>query len=253
MVATVNISVIEGREYLVTAPAGVTVRYNGEIVTSTFIAVASVNQVLLVSQNTVSGQITVTEIVRGYYDAYDAQGGVWAYQPGLDKWTSQYSFRPEWMTLVGNRLVTFRDGRPYIHDSTTRNTFYGQTYDSVVAFNHNEAGNVTKAYLSVSVEGSKPDIVHTRTEVPNVQSSDIRLSEFDVKEGVNYSPIFRDRLSPNETGSFEQKLMKGDRMRGDIGKFQVNYSLPTTEKNLKLFNIGFTMSRGHNTIPENGG
>jgi len=253
MVATVNISVIEGREYLVTAPSGVTVRYNGEIVTSTFIAVSSVNQVLLISQNTLSGQVTITEVVRGYYDAYDGQGGVWAFQPGVDKWTSQYSFRPEWMTLVGNRLVTFRDGKPYIHDSTTRNTFYGQTYDSVVAFNHNEAGNITKSYLTVSVEGSKPDLVHTRTEVPNVQSSDIRLNEFEVKEGVNYAPLWRDRLSPNVSGDAEQKLRKGDRIRGEIGKFQVNYSLPTNPKDLKLFNIGFNISRGHNTIPENEG
>jgi hypothetical protein len=253
MVATINISVIEGREYLVSAPAGVTVRYNGEVVTSTFIAVSSVNQVLAISQDTVTGQISITEIVRGYYDAYDAQGGVWAFQPSLDKWTSQYSFRPEWMTLVGNRLVSFRDGKPYVHDSATRNTFYGQTYDSVVALNHNEAGNVTKAYLTVSVEGTKPDLVHSRTEVPFVQSSDIRLAEFEVKEGVNYAPVLRDRLSPNVTGSFEQKLLKGDKIRGEIGKFQVNYTLPTTEKNLKLFNIGYNISRGHNTIPENAG
>jgi len=253
MVATVNISVIEGREYLVSAPAGVTVRYNGEIVTSTFIAVSSVNQVLLVSQNAVSGQVTITEIVRGYYDAYDGQGGVWAFQPSLDKWTSQYSFRLEWMTLVGNRLVTFRDGKPYIHDSTTLNTFYGQAYDSTVAFNHNEAGNVTKAYLSVSVEGSKPDLVHSRTEVPNVQSSDIRGNEFFIKEGVNYAPLMRDRLSPNVSGGYDQKIMQGDPVRGEIGKFQVNYSLPTNPKDLKLFNIGFIISRGHNTIPENGG
>jgi hypothetical protein len=253
MVASINISVTEGKEYKVTAPAGITVKYNGETVTSTFIAVASVNQILLVSEFVQSGQIQVIEIVRGYYDAYDAQGGVWSYQPSLDKWTSQYSFRPEWMTLVGNRLVSFRDGRPYIHDNATRNTFYGQTYDSVVALNHNEAGNVTKAYLTVSVEGTRPDIVHSRTEVPFVQSSDIRLAEFEVKEGVNYAPVLRDRLSPNVAGSFEQKLLKGDRMRGEIGKFQVNYTLPTTEKNLKLFNIGFNISRGHNTIPENGG
>jgi hypothetical protein len=252
MVASINISVTEGKEYKVTAPAGITVKYNGETVTSTFIAVASVNQILLVSEFVQSGQIQVIEIVRGYYDAYDAQGGVWAYQPSLDKWTSQYSFRPEWMTLVGNRLVSFRDGRPYIHDNATRNTFYGQAYDSVVAFNHNEAGNVTKAYLTVSVEGSKPDIVHSRTEVPFVQSSDIRLDEFQVTEGVNYAGILRDRLSPNVSGSYEQKLLKGDRMRGEIGKFQVNYTLPTTEKNLKLFNIGFNISRGHNTIPQNG-
>lgn len=247
MVATVNISVIEGREYLVTAPAGVTVRYNGEIVTSTFIAVSSVNQILLVTQNTVSGQVTVTEIVRSYYEAYDAQGGVWAYQPNIDKWVSQYSFRPEWMSMVGNRLVTFRSGMPYIHNSSTYNTFYGQAYDSAVAFTHSEAGNVTKVYHGVGIEGDTPDLLHVRTEVPNVQSSDLRAADFNNKEGVKYSPLYRDRLSPNVTGSADVRLYKGDNMRGEVGLFQGVFFTPSAKKIWNFVNISFVPSRGHDT------
>lgn len=260
MVATVNISVTEGREYLVTAPAGITIKYNNEVVTSTFIAVASVNQVLVLSDSPTTGSITVTEIVRGYYEPYDAQGGTWAYQPGLDKWFTQYSFRPEWMTLVGNRLVTFKDGKPYIHTGTY-NTFYGQAYDSVLAFPHNEAGNVIKSYQSISIEGDTPDLVHHRTEVPYVQSSDLRYASFDqatqmngdfrIKEGVSYATILRDRLSPNTSGSYDQKVMTGDKMRGEVGKFQVVYNTPTTKKELKFANVGFIPSLGHTTTPQN--
>jgi len=257
MVAVVNVSVVEGREYLVTAPAGATIRYNGEYVTSTFIAVSSVNQVLVVTQDIVSGQVTISEILRSYYDAYDAQGAVWAYQPSIDKWVSQYSFRPEWMSMVGNRLATFKNGYPYIHNSTTYNQFYGQAYDSVLALVHNDAGNLVKAYESVSVEGNTPDIMHIRTEVPNVQSSDIRggalnqqtkkAGEFRVNEGVSYAPILRDRLSPNATGSYDQKLYTGDVMRGEVGLFQGVFSSPSTAKLWKFVNIGFVPSRGHNT------
>ena len=257
MVATVNISIIEGREYLVSAPAGVTVRYNGEVVTSTFIAVSSVNQVLLVSATSITGNVTVTEILRSFYEAYDLQGGVWCYQPALDKFTSQYSYRPEWMTLVANRLVSFKGGMPYVHDSSTYNTFYGSTYNSVVAFVHNEAGNVTKAYESISIEGNTPDIQHIRTEVPYVQSSDIRggalnertklAGEFRVNEGVSYGSILRDRLSPNTTGTADEKLYKGDVIRGEVGMFQGVFSTPSTPKLWKFVNIGFIPSRGHNT------
>lgn len=249
MVATINITVTEGKEYLVTAPAGITVRYNGEVVTSTFIAVASVNQILALSDSVQSGQIVVTEVQRGYYEPYDAQGGVWAYQPTIDKWTTQYSFRPEWMTLVGNRLVSFKAGSPYVHDSATYNTFYGQAYDTVLAFPHNEAGNIIKSYQSFSIEGDTPDLVHNRTEVPYVQSSDIRLDEFRIKEGVNYATILRDRLSPNASGSYDQKVVTGDKMRGEVGKFQVVYTNPTTKKELKFANIGFIPSIGHTTTP----
>lgn len=250
MVATVNISVIEGREYLVTAPAGVTVRYNGEVVTSTFIAVSSVSQVLLVSATSISGDITVKEILRSYYEAYDNQGGVWAYKPSIDKWVSRYSFRPEWMSLVGNRLVSFKGGFPYVHNSTAYNNFYGQSYDSALAFVHNEATNSTKAYTALSVEGDTPELVHVRTEVPNVQSSDIRYDEFEVKEGVKYAPILRDRLSPNDTGTYDQKIQTGDRMRGEVGLFQGVFFTPSTKKLWNFVNIGFIPSRGHNTTNE---
>lgn len=234
---------------MVTAPAGITVRYNGEVVTSTFIAVANVNQILALSEAVQSGQITVTEVERGYYEPYDAQGGTWAYQPGVDRWTTQYSFRPEWMTLVGNRLVTFKEGKPYVHDSATYNTFYGQAYDTVLAFPHNEAGNIIKSYQSVSIEGDTPDLVHHRTEVPFEQSSDIRKDEFILKEGVSYATIMRDRLSPNTSGSYDQKVTTGDKMRGEIGKFQVVYRTPTTKKELKFANVGFIPSIGHTTTP----
>jgi hypothetical protein len=256
MVATVNISVVEGREYLVTAPANVEVRYNGEVVTSTFIAVASVNQVLVVSVSTVTGSISITEIVRSYYEAYDQQGGTWAYPTALDKWSTQYSFRPEWMSMVANRLVTFKGGFPYVHNSATYNQFYGQGYDSTIAFVHSDAGPDIKAYESVSIEGNTPDIFHTRTEVPNIQSSDLRgaalndqtkmAGDFRVNEGVNYAPVLRDRLSPNASGTFDQKIYTGDVMRGENALFQGVFSSPSSKKYLNFVSIGFIPSRGHN-------
>lgn len=256
MVATVNISVVEGREYLVTAPANVSVRYNGEVVTSTFIAVASVNQVLVVSSETVTGNVVITEILRSYYEAYDQQGGTWAYPLAVDKWSSQYSFRPEWMSMVANRLVTFKAGMPYVHNSSTYNQFYGQGYDSAVSFVHSDASTDVKVYESVAIEGNTPDILHVRTEVPNVQSSDLRggaldqqtrlAGDFRVNEGVNYAQIYRDRLSPNVTGTYDQKIYKGDLMRGENALFQGVFSSPSTKKFLNFASVGFIPSRGHN-------
>lgn len=251
MVTTINISVQPGREYSVTLPANVTASYNGEAISQYFIAVEGVNTMILDSASVMSGNVVITEILRNYYEPYDGSGGVLCFQPAIDKWTSTYSFRPDWMSSVGNRLVSFKSGKPYIHNSTTYNTFYGQAYDSAIAFVHNEAGNVTKTYMAVSVEGDAPDVLHVRTEVPNVQSSDVRGNEFEVKEGVKYASVLRDRLSPNTPGTVNDKLIKGDKVRGEIAKFQVLFSQPVTKKVLKLFNIVFNVSRGHSTTPEN--
>lgn len=252
MTAIINISVTPGKQYKITAPAGVSVYYSTVLVggpgtANTFIAAAGSNTLTIVSDTPVTGNIILTEVLRSYYSAYNGQGGTWAYKDGLDKWTSQYSFMPEWMSMVGNRLLTYKDGIPYVHNSETFNQFYGSTYDSAISFVHSEAGLGTKVYESLSIEGDRPDIVHVRTEVPYVQSSDIRSSDFVDKEGVKYAPVLRDRLSPNVSGTFDQKLYKGDVIRGEVGLFQGVFFSPSTNKLWKFVNLGFIPSRGHNT------
>ena len=248
---TVPVTLVEECEYMVAIPPGVEVRYNGEWVNGkTFIA-NGVNSVSVTSVNPTTGILAIFQIVRGRYDIYDGQGGTWAYQPGLDKWTTSYAFRPEWMTYVMNRLVTFRSGMPYVHNSSDYNNFYGYQYESALAFTHNDAGNVTKVYESVSVEGDTPDLVHIRTEVPFLQSSDIVKIDFAIKEGVSYSSIFRDRLTPGGFNN-ESSLVSGEVMRGEVGKFQVMYE-STSIKKMKFCNVGFILSRGQTTTPQNAG
>lgn len=238
----VTVSILPGRVYIISLSAGVTATYKGEAITGAFVAYEDSNVISITAAG--AGSFSLTEVQRSFYDAYDGQGGVWSYQPGADKWVTQYSFRPDWMSMVANRLVTFKNGYPYVHDGTF-NTFYGQAYDTSLAFVHNEAGNVTKVYHGVSIEGDTPDLLHVRTEVPNVQSSDLRAVDFNNKEGVKYAPLYRDRLSPNVAGSVETKLYKGDNMRGEIGLFQGVFFSPTAKKIWNFVNISFVPSRGH--------
>ena len=240
----VNITVTPGSVYTISLPAGVTASYMSEGVTNFFVAQEGGSTISITAAG--SGNFSLSKIQRSYYEAYDGQGAVWAYQPALDKWVTQYSFRPEWMSMVGNRLVTFKSGYPYIHDGIY-NTFYGQAYDSVLAFAHSDAGNVTKVYHGVGIEGDTPDLLHIRTEVPNVQSSDLRAVDFANAEGVKYSSIYRDRLSPNTTGTADEKLYKGDNMRGEIGLFQGVFFTPLARKIWNFVNISFVPSRGHET------
>lgn len=242
---------VPGREYQVTSAqiAQMAVFYNGQQIGGTgyngrFIAVSGVSNLELVSNEQIIGSIRVTEYLRNLYNINDGQGGTWAFQPDAQKWISQYTYVPESFSMVGNRLVTFKAGNIYIHNSTTYNRFYGQTSDSVVAFPHNEGGNTIKYYKSIAVEGDTPSRVHVRTEVPNVQSSDLVPNDFKNKEGVKYAPLYRDRLSPNVSGTVIDKLYKGDRIRGEIGKFQVVFSQPSTEKQVKFVDINYDPSTG---------
>ena len=248
MTTTINITVIPEREYKISVPAGVLAYYSDILVggsgtKNVFIAIEGVTTLRLESASPITGQVTITEILRSFYSPEDDQGGVCVYQQAVDRWTSRYSYRPDCFGNVNNRLVTFKGGMPYIFTGAN-NSFFGRVDDSALAMAHSEAGNSIKEYRSVAVEGDTPDITHIRTEVPYVQSSDLRVVDYTVKEGVAYAGVLRDRLSPNTTGTFDQKVFKGDVMRGELGKIQLTFQAPATRKEIKFFNIDFDQSRG---------
>lgn len=245
---TITINVIAGREYLISSSdiTTISIYYNGMLINGVgsnnrFIALSGVNKLRIVSSVEITSSLTITEYIRNFYDINDAQASVVAFK---DKWVGTYGFMSEWVCSVGNRIVSFLNGVAYIHNGENNN-FFGQTQDSIISFAHNEAGNTIKTYETLAIEGDRPDRVHIRTEIPNEQSSDLIASDFEYKEGVLYSPIYRDRLSPNIDGTPEMKLLKGDRMRGELAKFQVVFSQPINVKELKFVNINYDQSRGH--------
>jgi hypothetical protein len=250
----ITITVKRESAYKIAAPANTQVYYNNRKVfgsgASGYFIGGDSNKLIIETTTNQTAVVFITEILRNYYDAYDGQGGVMCYQPAIDKWTSRYSYRPEWFSMVGNRLVTFKAGMPYVHNGSNYNSFYGTTYDSVIDFVHSEGGSQIKSYTNVGVEGSVPSIMHCRTEVPNVQSTDLRSTDFELKEGVNYAPLYRDRLSPNVTGVYDVKLYKGDRIKGEVALFQGVFLAGTSNKILKFVNITFAPSRGHSTQNE---
>lgn len=248
----INIEVTAGLEYIASSsnPTKVSLYYNNNLVSSSggnsrFIAIKGINTIKAVSETDVSGDITITEYMRNYYDMNDSQDITLSFSTYLNKWVSRYSYSPESLCSVSNRLISFNEGYLYNHENPVFNTFYGQVYDSAIAFPHNEAGNTIKTFESMAIEGDQPDHVHIRTEVPYEQSSDLISTDFKNNEGVLYASIYRDRLSPNVLGTPENKLYKGDKMRGEIGKFAIIYKAPTTLKQLKFVSINFIPSKGH--------
>lgn len=237
--------IIEGRVYKLTLPAYTTATYvNEEIIGDVFVATS--NQLLTLSQSFVSGTITVTEIMRSLYEPFDGQGGCHVFNAVNDMWLGVRSFRPQWMSQAGNNLVSFYNGKPYVHDDTDNyNKFYGVEYDSILAGIHNDDGNATKIYRAVSIEGDLFDIMHFRTETPNEQSTDLYLNEFRTDEGIHRAALKRDRLSPNTTGTYDEKLFTGDEIRGEVLKFQGVFSTPSSLKSVKFVNIKFDPSLSH--------
>jgi hypothetical protein len=242
----VTLTVTKGKLYKLSITAGHTLSYGGQVV-----AGGSSNNTVMVEATTGftvtaggSGSISYTEILVNQYEPYDSLGGVWCFKPEINRWTSKYSYRPEWMGRVANTLVSFKDGFCYTHNHYISNTFYGQAYDSYLSFVHSDAGSTVKVYNSIAVEGDTPYMVHTRTTNPYEQSTNLMSDEFRIIEGVNYGSLMRDRLSPNVAGTYDLKMLIGDRVRGEYAKFTILHRNPTSDKEIKFATISFNPSRG---------
>ena len=114
----------------------------------------------------------------------------------------------EVMCGAGTRIVTFKGGDIFEHNSTTAptpyNEFYGVTYPSEIHIISNEAPSNNKIYKAFSQESD--DIWDVDFESPNGQASNLISSDFDTRENIHYSDMMNDTNSPGG-------LLEGDRMR----------------------------------------
>ena len=78
-----------------------------------------------------------------------------SFDPKVQGWTSFKSFIPESGCSLNNKYYTFSDADLYIHDSTTRNTFYGTYYDSSVNLILNDIAETIKGFKTLNYEGTK--------------------------------------------------------------------------------------------------
>lgn len=166
---------------------------------------------------------------------------------GLEGWTSFYSFIPEWFSKSGNLLLSFKNGKLYRHDNeTTYNRFYGTSYASGIAFVVNQPAAIVKWAGSIGVQANDtPTWIHIRTENPYIQSSDLEDEDMRLREGIYYGEIRRDRLSPNATGTYFEKSLKGDKMRSSLLEVYVEFSTFAEELNVYLIKFMWQQSKGH--------
>lgn len=187
--------------------------------------------------------------IRYPYDIYDGSAKTFIYKNEADRWMGCLKMQPEWMEGVGNMMFSFKNGECYQHNvSDTYNEFHGQQGSSKIMFLINNEPSKVKEFMNMIVEGNlMPDFVHCRTELPNIQSTDLEDTDFSTREGVFYAYIKRDRLSPNVSGSYNLKMNTGDKMRGQWLKVMLQFD-GTGILQLRFVNVGYKLSSGHSKI-----
>lgn len=172
-----------------------------------------------------------------------------AYSRDMKRWTSRYSYIPEYMTTFKTGVASFRNGDLFIHDDTVnKNYFYGGSFPTYISYIENEFPSQPKVFLTHSIEGNaKPTLSTFETVENNKMLSDLEGNDYDQKEGTFYSEMYGDYTDPNIEGSKGDKLLRGTKLRGQYIKVGVTFR--ENDLNIKHSNIGFNASKGHDTQP----
>lgn len=178
------------------------------------------------------------------YDIYDGQAKTLVYKSDKDQWMGSHLYQAEKILNLGSDLYTIKAGKLYIHNQAAQADFYGTQYKAYIMYPTAPGGINT--FTTIGLECSlKPNFVHIRTENPYTQSTDLIAKDFTTKDGVHYAPFFRDRLSPNNSGTYLQKQMIGDKIFGKSLLIMLEFDVSASQLQLQFSNIGYSLNSGH--------
>ena len=113
-----------------------------------------------------------------------------AYAAKSDVWLTFYDMTPERWAKIGSKLLSFKGGAPWLHNSNAlHGSFYGTEYDASLKVVSKINPSMVKNYKSISLEGDSAwDVGVTNTE----QSTSIAAADFTEREGMHYAAMPKD-------------------------------------------------------------
>lgn len=178
-----------------------------------------------------------------------------AWSENSQRWTSRYSFTPEYFSTYKTCFASFVNGILYIHDdSESKNYFYNQSYPSKVTYIENIQPSQPKVFMTHAIEGNvQPTLAAFETVDNWTMNTDLLKEDYVEREGTYYSELFGDTNDPNvgDNATYGDKLMRGARLRGQFAKVSLTFRSDNLE--VKHSNIGFITSKGHTTNGSGGG
>lgn len=185
------------------------------------------------------------------FDIYDQLGKTMIFSYEKNQWTSDFEFMPEFYLTLKDTLFGFKNGYVYsLYTNTTNwNTFFGTRYPVRLCATGNLNPSLVKDLFNIAIESNvAPEYSVAMATYPNEQITDLTASDYANQEGVFYAPFFRDRLSPNVTGTASRKMYYGDVLKDYV--FYVMMEFPEYENliYINFVNIGYDGSRGQKQI-----
>ena len=146
-----------------------------------------------------------------------------AYNVGFSEkknaYSSFYSYQPEWIECAENVLVSWSNGGLYVHDSATKNTFYGTYTKSSITLTFNEKNIIKKTFDNISVDANDTwdSAIMGDINTSLGQTSNLVTSDYELHEGFRHAAFMRDSLSLGG-------IINGDYLKGTWIEVKLNNS-----------------------------
>jgi len=185
------------------------------------------------------------------FDIYDKLAKTMAFKFEENLWGSNYEYGAEWYEMIDNQLFGFKDGNLYQHnaDTVNWNRFYGVQRPVRICCTGNLNPSAMKDLFNIAVEANAiPDFTVAMANYPNAQITDLADTDFTNQEGVMYASFLRDRLSPNSSGTPDQKLYTGDVLKEYAIFVMAEFQQYEELFHCDFLNIGYEVSKGQRNI-----
>lgn len=186
------------------------------------------------------------------FDIYDQLAKTMVFQYEKNQWNQDFEYLGEQYDYIENQMFGFKNGVLYKFnaDTTNWNRWFGTQYPVRLCFAQNTPlPSGVKEIFDIALEGSQiPDFTVLYTDYPNVQITDLASNDYLNKEGVLYARFLRDRLSPNATGTADEKLYKGDVIISQVPQVMLEWQAYTGLIYINFVDVGMMISRGQKSI-----
>jgi hypothetical protein len=132
-----------------------------------------------------------------------------AFSETKKRWSTFYSYVPDFMVSNNISLITFKNGQLYTHNSNSvYNNFYGEQFTQRIRFVSNQSPEMIKFYNNINIQATSRFLMPEATNQFG-QATSLIEDDFIDDEGVFKASLLRDSNTPN----VDNPLLEGDEMR----------------------------------------
>lgn len=189
------------------------------------------------------------------FDISDQLGKTMAFkfEGNENSWGSNYEWLAEWSEYLGDVAYGFKNGNLYIfnHNTSAWNTIFGVQYPVRICCTGNLNPSSIKDLFNISLESNViPDFTVAKTTYPNIQITDLSATDYTNEEEAMYAYFLRDRLSPNVSGTADQKLYTGDVLKDFSIFVMTEFQQYSQLMFVNFINLAYQQSYGQRNLTE---